>query len=79
MNYLLNLKDLFYQERNENINLPKVWYRRLRADMIETYKLMSRKYDAKVNTFMPKAKENKYVFPLKDTVRSYFFKDVNRK
>ena len=35
-----NLKDLSYRERLENLNLPTLAYRRLRGDLIQTYKIM---------------------------------------
>ena len=42
------LSDLTYEERLRNLNLPTLSYRRLRGDMIETYKILSKKYDPAV-------------------------------
>ena len=39
--YLPSLKNLSYEERLQKLKLPTLRYRRLRGDMIKTYKLMS--------------------------------------
>ena len=52
--YLPSLKNLSYEERLQKLKLPTLRYRRLRGDMIETYKLMTGKYDHKIVNFMPK-------------------------
>ena len=60
--YLPSLKDLSHEERwQQKLKLPTLWYRRLRvntdqakANMIETYKLMTGKYDYEIVDFMPK-------------------------
>ncbi|MFI5406894.1 MAG: RNA-directed DNA polymerase, partial [Nitrososphaerales archaeon] len=38
-------KKLSYQQRLEYLQLPTLKFRRLRGDMIETYKILNRKYD----------------------------------
>ena len=52
--YLPSLKDLSYEEILQKLKLPALWYRRLRGDMIETYKLMTGKYDHEIVDFIPK-------------------------
>ena len=43
--YLPGFKDLTYDERLKKLNLPTLAYRRLRGDMIETYKIIKEIYD----------------------------------
>ena len=47
-----------YEERLQKLKLPTLRYRRLRGDMIETYKLMTGKYDYEIVDFMPKQHES---------------------
>ena len=42
---IYNLKKMSYEDRLKNLNLPTLKYRRLRGDMIETYKIITNKYD----------------------------------
>jgi hypothetical protein len=42
------LKNLAYRERLKKCNLPTLHYRRIRGDMIETYKILTGKYDNSV-------------------------------
>ena len=42
-----------YAERLKHLNLPTLKYRRLRGDMIETYKILSGKYDSAVVPTIP--------------------------
>ena len=44
------LKDMSYEERLRHLKLPTLSYRRIRGDMIETFKIMTSKYDAEVCT-----------------------------
>ena len=39
------LKNMNYEDRLKKLNLPTLKYRRLRGDMIETYKIVTEKYD----------------------------------
>src|SRR6188768_4187418 len=42
-------KGLSYQERLQRLKLPTLKYRRIRCDMIESYKILSFKYDSLVS------------------------------
>ena len=42
-----------YEERLRKLQLPTLRFRRLRGDMIETYKILTGKYDKSVTEFMP--------------------------
>ena len=46
------LSKLTYEERLRKIGLPTLAYRRIRGDMIETYKILSQKYDPEVSNFI---------------------------
>ena len=52
--YLPTPKNLTYEERLQKLDLPTLQFRRLRGDLIETYKLMTGKYDETVCNIMPK-------------------------
>ena len=39
------LNDLPYEERLRTLRLPKLTYRRIRGDMIQTFKIINNKYD----------------------------------
>ena len=45
---LPNLKQMEYKDRLKALRLPTLTYRRLRGDMIETYKIIRNKYDEEV-------------------------------
>ena len=42
------MKDLSYEERLRNLELPSLAYRRLRGDLIIMYKMITHKYDPDV-------------------------------
>ena len=46
------LSNLSYEERLRKINIPTLAYRRIRGDMIETYEILSEKYDPEVSNFI---------------------------
>ena len=52
-----------YEERLGTLKLPPLQHRRLRADMIETYKLMTEKCDKTVTNFMPKNEDSTTSLP----------------
>ena len=47
------LKELPYTERLKSLKLPTLAYRRLRGDMIETFKILNKCYDQQVANFLP--------------------------
>ena len=53
------LSSLSYEERLHKIKIPTLAYRRIRGDMIETYKILTRKYDPEVSNFI-KLREDSY-------------------
>ena len=61
--YLPGLKGMPYEERFKTLKLPTLQYRRLREDVIETYKLMTGKYDKTVTNFIPKIEDNTTSLP----------------
>ena len=75
------MKDLSYPERLVKLKLPTLAYRRLRGDMIETYKITTQKYDQDIAqnllTFNNRTSRNnnlKLNKPQNRTnIRKYFF------
>ena len=53
------LSSLSYEERLRKIKIPTLAYRRIRGDMIETYKIHTGKYDPEVSNFI-KLREDSY-------------------
>ena len=70
--YLPTMKNLSYEERLEKLGLPTLQYRRLRGDMIETYNLMTGKYDAAVSNIMPKRQESATSLPTRGHIYKLF-------
>ena len=50
------IRDLRYEDRLRHLKLPSLVYRRLRGDLIETYKMMNGHYNIDVNTLLPQGK-----------------------
>ena len=46
------LKDIPFEDRLKELNLPTLAYRRIRGDLIETYKIASGKYDPEVSDIL---------------------------
>jgi hypothetical protein len=44
--------NLSYPERLKNLKVPTMAYRRIRGDMIETYKIINEKYDPEGSSFL---------------------------
>ena len=44
--------NLSYPERLKKLKLPTIAYRRIRGDMIETYKIINEKYDPEASSFL---------------------------
>ena len=57
---LQGFKDLSYEDRLKELNLPTLTYRRHRGDMIEMFKILTKKYDEKVCDFVPLANTSTY-------------------
>ena len=51
---VLGLYNLSYEERLKPLNLPSLAYRRIHADIIECYKLLSGKYKYNVDKLLAK-------------------------
>ena len=49
---LQNISHLSYPERLAALNLPTLEYRRIRGDMIETFKILNNIYDSRVTNFL---------------------------
>ena len=49
---LQNIPHLGYSERLAALNLPTLVYRRIRGDMIETFKILNNIYDSRVTNFL---------------------------
>jgi len=52
---------MHYPDRLKHLNLPTLSYRRSRGDMIETYKLLTGKYDQQVALTLPNCYHYQYV------------------
>ena len=52
-----DIKDLSYEEPLCNLNMPSLQHRRLRGDMIDTYKIVTGIYDVDKETFFKPARE----------------------
>ena len=64
--HLQNISHLSYPERLAALNLPTLAYRRIRGDMIETFKILNNIYDSRVTNFLSKSNFS--------TTRGYNFK-----
>ena len=53
----LTIKDLTYEERLRYLNLPSLYHRRLRGDMIDTYKVITGVYDVDKSSFFQTPRE----------------------
>ena len=51
-----DIRDLSYKDWLRHLKLPSLVYRRLRGDLIETYKMMNGHYNIDVNTLLPQGK-----------------------
>ena len=54
-----DLKNLGYPDRLKRLKLPTLLYRRMRGDMIQTYKILTLKHDREVSDFLPLHRTNK--------------------
>ena len=79
------MSDLSYEERLRKLHLPTLTFRRIRGDMIETYKIMHEISDKDVTTFLKlrnqetertslrSHKYQLYIEPINKNIRKYNF------
>jgi len=55
---VITIKNLTYKDRLKRLKLPTLKYRRIRGDMIEVYKILTNKYDSRVNFYLEKQQDS---------------------
>jgi len=55
---VISIKNLTYKDRLKRLKLPTLKYRRIRGDMIEIYKILTNKYDSRVNMYLEKQQDS---------------------
>ena len=55
---VITIKNFTYKDRLKRLKLPTVKYRRIRGDMIEVYKILTNKYDNRVNLYLEKQQDS---------------------
>ena len=53
-----NITYFFYKDRLKRLKLPTLKYRRIRGDMVEVYKILTNKYDSRVNSYLEKQQDS---------------------
>jgi len=55
---VISIKNLTYKDRLKRLKLPTLKYRRIRGDVIELYKILTNKYDNRVNLYLGKQQDS---------------------
>jgi len=55
---VITIKNLTYKDRLNRLKLPTLKYRRIRGDMIEAYKILTNKYNSRVNLYLEKQQDS---------------------
>ena len=55
---VITIKNLTYKDRLKRLKLPTLKYRRIRRDMIEVHKILTNKYDSRVNLYLEKQQDS---------------------
>ena len=55
---VISTKNLTYKDRFKRLKLPTLKYRRIRGDMIEVYKILTNKYDSRVDLYLEKQQDS---------------------
>ena len=55
---VITITNLTYKDRLKRLKLPTLKYRRIRGDMFEVYKILTNKYDSRVNLYLEKQQDS---------------------